>query len=77
MVWGDDQEENPWIERNDERLQEIIADEEEGVLVSDWDDDEDEGAELLDGLDDDEDDDEAVVHRSYTLDAFDDEDEGE
>lgn len=77
MVWGDEQDENPWIERDDKRLQEIIAEEEEGVLVSDWDDEDDEEGMLVDDLGDEDEEAGVVVHRSYTLDAFDDEDEDE
>ncbi len=61
MIWGDDQEENPWLEKADSRMQEIIAEEEEGILVSD--------------LDEDEDEDRPITHVVYTLDPIDDDEE--
>ncbi|MCA9834600.1 MAG: GTPase ObgE [Thermomicrobiales bacterium] len=64
MTWGESYDEKPWAVEHDERLDELLAEEEEGMLISDW-DDEDDG--------EDEDEDYEPVHRTYTLDAIDDE----
>ncbi|MCO5214877.1 MAG: GTPase ObgE [Thermomicrobiales bacterium] len=65
MTWGESYDEKPWAVEQDDRLDELLAEEEDGILVEDWSDDEP----------DDDEEEATAVHRTYTLDAFDDDDE--
>ncbi len=65
MTWGEDYEDKPWAVESDEKLDEILAEEEEGMLLDGWDDD-DESDEDIEAPD---------QHRVYTLDPIGDDDE--